>query len=214
MRRSRSLTGRVLSGRNLFPTGDFNEESLMNLHIAFRMALLALPLSIAAIGCGGNGQPGDGSSGDSGPAPVEMDEGPPDTVGGHPTEGPHHGSLIELGNEEYHAELVHDDEAGTVTIYILDSSAKRAVPIAAQEVTINLKHDGRPAQFKLAASPDAGDRQGTSSRFVSNDQDLAEHLDHADSGARLVASIAGKSYTGELHHSHDGHGGEGHAHEQ
>ncbi len=44
-----------------------------------------------------------------------------------------------------------------MTIYILDSAAKTAVPIDAQELVINLVHDGKPEQFKLAASPDAGD---------------------------------------------------------
>ncbi len=54
-----------------------------------------------------------------------MDAPPPATVDvhSHPTEGPHHGTLIELGKEEYHAELVHDDKM--VTIYILDSAAKK-----------------------------------------------------------------------------------------
>ena len=47
----------------------------------------------------------------------------------HPTEGPHHGSLIELGKEDYHAEFVHDDTTDTVTIYILDAAAAKAVPI-------------------------------------------------------------------------------------
>ena len=52
----------------------------------------------------------------------------------HPTEGPHHGSLIELGDEEYHGELVHDDKAGTVTIYLLDSSAREAVAVKSRGI--------------------------------------------------------------------------------
>ena len=174
----------------------------MNLHTLFRMAALALPLSLAAVGCGGNGDPADTGGSDPGNGPIEMNEGPPDTAGDHPTAGPHHGGLIELGDHEYHGELVHDDEAGTVTVYILDSSAKTAVPIDATEVTINLTHDGRPEHFKLDASPDAGDPEGKSSRFVSNDAELAEHLDHADSGARLMLEIGGKPYNGSIEHDH------------
>jgi hypothetical protein len=34
---------------------------------------------------------------------------------------------VELGNEEYHVEVTHD--AASVTLYVLDSSAKKAVPI-------------------------------------------------------------------------------------
>ena len=175
----------------------------MNLQTLLRAAFLTLPLSLAAIGCGGNGDPADSADHDQNGAPVEMNEGPPDTAGDHPTEGPHHGGLIELGDHEYHGELVHDEEAGTVTVYILDASAKAAVPIDATEMTINLKHDGSPEQFKLAASPDAGDPEGRSSRFVSNDAELAEHLDHEDSGARLVVEIGGKSYNGPVEHEHE-----------
>ena len=49
----------------------------------------------------------------------------------HAHEGPHHGSIVELGNEEYHAEIVHDDATGTVTVYLLDSSAKKSVTTTA-----------------------------------------------------------------------------------
>jgi len=127
----------------------------------------------------------------------------------HPSEGPHHGGLIELGNEEYHAELVHDEDAGSVTIYILDGAATTQVPIDAKEITINAKHDGKPEQFSLSASPDANDPQGKSSRFVSNDEELAHHLDEEGAEPRLVLSINGKSYRGTIAHDHDH---EGHDH--
>ncbi|WP_417746673.1 hypothetical protein [Rosistilla oblonga] len=130
----------------------------------------------------------------------------------HPTEGPHHGSLIELGNEEYHAELVHDDAAGTVTIYVLDSAATAQVPIVATEITINATHDGMPEQFLLAASPDENDPEGQSSRFVSTDKELAAHLDEEGAEPRLVLSINGKSYRGTIHHDHDGEGHHDHGH--
>ncbi|NOY41476.1 MAG: hypothetical protein GXP26_06530 [Planctomycetes bacterium] len=123
----------------------------------------------------------------------------------HPSEGPHHGGLVELGNEEFHAEVVHDEEAETVTIYLLDSAAKSAVPIEATELVVNLSHDGEAEQFKLAASPEPSDPQGKSSKFVSSDAELAEDLDHEGAKARLVVTIEGKQYHGEIHHDHDGH---------
>ena len=121
----------------------------------------------------------------------------------HAETGPHKGQLIELGKEEYHAELVHDEDAGKVTIYVLDSEAKKAVAIESTELIINLKHDGKGEQFKLAAAPQDGDGEGKSSRFVSDDKKLAEDLDHAGTQARLVLEIAGKSFTGEIKHDHD-----------
>src|SRR6476661_3501394 len=56
----------------------------------------------------------------------------------HHHHGPHNGHLMELGEEEYHAEWTHD-ESGKVTFYILDSEAKKEVPIAADEITIGVK---------------------------------------------------------------------------
>lgn len=146
----------------------------------------------------------------------------------HPTHGPHGGDLIELGNEEYHAELVHphghddvahhedgadaaqdsDDHAAHehagITIYILDGAAKNAVAIEASEITLNLTHDGKPEQFKLAALPESDDPEGKSSRFASTAKDLLEHFHESEhvEGA-LVLSIGGKSFRGKLAHSHD-----------
>lgn len=120
----------------------------------------------------------------------------------HPSHGPHKGDLIELGNEEYHAELVHG-ESGDVTIYILDSSAAKVVPIDATELTINLTHDGKPEQFKLPAAPDTNDPMGMSSRFTIKDAELAGDLDHEGVTAKVVISIKGKQYTGNIEHHHD-----------
>ena len=63
---------------------------------------------VACFGMLGCQEPADSTTGD--PPPVS--DLPPATVDdhaghAHPTEGPHGGDLIELGNEEYHAELIH-----------------------------------------------------------------------------------------------------------
>jgi len=139
------------------------------------------------------------------PATVDADE-----EHAHPSEGPHNGGLIELGNEEYHAELVHDEDTGSVTIYVLNAAATEQIPIESTEITINVKHDGTPEQFKLAASPDTSDPQGKSSRFVSTDAELGEHLDEEGADPKLVLTINGKSFRGTIEHDHDH---EGHDHE-
>jgi hypothetical protein len=131
---------------------------------------------------------------------------------GHATVGPHHGSLIELGAEEYHAEFVHDEASGKVTIYILDSAAVSAVPIAATEIAINLKHDGKAEQFVLRAAPDAGDPAGMSSRFLSSDPELGEDLEHDGADAKLVVKIKGKSFRGTIVHDHHDDQQEDHDH--
>lgn len=132
---------------------------------------------------------------------------PPTTaeVHDHPSEGPHHGELVELGNEEYHLEIVHDDDAGTVTAYILDSSARVAVPIDATEILVNLSHDGEAEQFALAADPQSSDPEGKSSRFTSTEAELAADLDNETVAAQLVVTINGKQYRGAIEHDHESH---------
>lgn len=128
----------------------------------------------------------------------------------HPTEGPHHGELIELGNEEYHAELLHDDSS--VTIYVLNGAADKQFPIEATEVVINTTHDGKPEQFTLVAKPDVSDPAGKSSCFVSEDTGLVHHIDEEHASHRLALTINGKPYRGEISHHHDGHDHRGHDH--
>lgn len=123
----------------------------------------------------------------------------------HATTGPHQGTLIELGNETYHAELVHDDD--TVTIYILDETATGSVAIASSEITINLLQGGQPKQYQLIANATETDPAGSSSRFSLANRDLIAAIERSDSEAKLSVKIDGKSYRGSIAHAHD------HAHE-
>lgn len=175
---------------------------------------LALVLGTLPIFCGCGEKaagPRDGA--------VSMDGTPSGTADSHahPSEGPHHGALVELGNGEFHAEIVHTGD--TVTVYILDSSVSRPVPIDAQDVTINVVHENQPEQFKLPASPEASDAAGKSSRFALQDPELVQHLDSSASAPRLMITINGTPYRAEVHHDHDhahehsGHGHEEHDHE-
>jgi hypothetical protein len=126
----------------------------------------------------------------------------------HPTEGPHHGSLIELGREEYHAELVHDHHAGTVTIYILDGAAAAAVPTTAKQAMLNLVVAGKPRQFRLMPVPQPADPTGTASAFTGTGEELCHAIDAKDLKGRLNVEITGKIYTGGVRpqscsHAHD-----------
>ena len=136
---------------------------------------------------------------------ITMDTLPPSMEGveTHPSEGPHHGSLVELGNEEYHAEIVHDAES--VSVYILDAAATTAVPIDSSELMINLIHDGNPEQFKLTAAPEAGEPKGKSSHFMLKDVELVAHLDDDASAPKLVVTINGTPYRADITHDHEGH---------
>lgn len=175
------------------------------------VALFCIPavglLLLQSTGCSESGSTPSGNT---------ITELPPETDGHegheHPSEGPHHGDLVELGNEEFHAEVVHG-EAGSVTVYILDGAAKVAVPIDATELTINIAHDGAAEQFKLPADREAADPEGKSSRFSLKDEELAGDLDNHDAVAKLVVMIDGKSFSGKIEHKHEGeHSHDDHKH--
>ena len=152
-----------------------------------RIQLVALALGLAAVGARLEAAPAAGHA------------------HAHPTEGPHKGALIELGKEDYHAELVHDDATDTVTIYILDSSATKPVPIAAKQLTLNMRVDGRPQQFLLAAQPHDGDAAGSASAFAASGKRMCQALDSKAASGRLNVEIGGKVYVGNV-------GGHAHSH--
>ena len=121
----------------------------------------------------------------------------------HAEVGPHKGQLIELGKEEYHGELLHDDAAHKITIYLLDGEAKKSVAIPEKELTLNVVVNGKPSQFKLPAVPQSGDPAGQASRYELVDHALCEALDDPKCKGRLNVTIAGKQFSGEI--SHEAH---------
>lgn len=120
----------------------------------------------------------------------------------HAEHGPHDGHLIELGSGKYHAEMVHDDASGLVTIYLLGEDAKTAAPIAEESLIINAVVDGKPQSFTLAAKPLEGEPEGQTSRFELADPALLAATDDPKSKARFNVTIAGSPFVGEIE-AHD-----------
>ena len=121
----------------------------------------------------------------------------------HPDKGPHGGALIELGNEKYHAELLLDDKTQTVTVYLLDGTAKKEVPIPAKFIRINIKRSGKGEQYQLRPAPQKQETAGKTARFALKDANLCNRLHAEGIDARLVVEIDGKSYSGSVVHDHD-----------
>lgn len=122
----------------------------------------------------------------------------------HSTQGPHQGHLIELGLEEFHAELTHDDASQTTTIYLLDHAAKEPVAIPDAQIMLNLVIDGQPMQAALAATPQEGDPAGQSSRFSVMDEQILDALKGEKTTGEINVSIGGKEYSGKVEHHHHG----------
>ena len=58
---------------------------------------------------------------------------------GHHHEAPHGGTLAVLGDHFAHMEVVLDDKAGKVTLYLLGAHAVKAVRLKQKEITLTIK---------------------------------------------------------------------------
>ena len=121
--------------------------------------------------------------------------------------GPHDGHVIELGDEEYHAEVVMGADRKLV-VYILGPDAATAAPIAAATITINLEAGATTTALTLNAVPEEGEADGQSSRFELTDGVVPESVKNIeDVHGDLVIAVGDKTYTAGIGHSHDhGHG--------
>lgn len=125
----------------------------------------------------------------------------------HGEEGPHGGHLVELGEEEYHAEVVLDVTTKAVDVYLLASDPHKPAPVDAKQVVLELTIDGKTEPHVAKPSPQKDDPPGKSSRFIlANDPDVKAKIDdeHELTG-RVKVTINGKAYSGEITHDHGSH---------
>lgn len=128
----------------------------------------------------------------------------------HPAHGPHSGELLEIGNEEFHAEVVVDETKKLFAIYVLDAQAKSYVALDAPFLAVNMKLANKPVQFKLKAVPQTTDKAGYSSCFQLTSPELMNGLHANGSDPKLTLKIGKKSYVVKIVHDHD-HAGHNHA---
>jgi len=152
-------------------------------------------------------------------APKQIEKGAKveDTTAHHDHEhGPHDGHLIELGEHEYHAEIVFDAKAKKVVVYILGSDPKKAHPIDQNEIAMNLLIDEKRTPFKATAAPQEGDPAGKSSRFeIADNEDIAGDVESLeDLEGQFTVTIGGKPYSGDIAHDHGHDHGKGHEHDK
>ncbi len=127
----------------------------------------------------------------------------------HAEHGPHHGDLVEIGKEEYHAEIVVDEGKKQMVVYLLDKEVKAYVAIDAPFVAVNLLINGKPMQIKLKAAAQPADQKGFSSCFGAVSPELIDALHNPKSDPKLALKIRNKSYSVKIAHDHD-HAGHDH----
>lgn len=117
--------------------------------------------------------------------------------------GPHGGHLIELGDEQYHLEWNHDDEAHALTFYVLDGAAKNEVKIPAENLQINVSVGEDTKSFDVPAV--RADGEDTTALFETDDEDLFALIEDESVKATIDAQIDGKPFQGTIEHHHHDH---------
>jgi hypothetical protein len=132
----------------------------------------------------------------------------------HPTHGPHDGELLEIGNEEYHAEIVIDKDKNQFVVFLLDQQVKSYVALDVPHITVNLMIKGRPMQVKLKAAPQEIDAKGFASCFGAVSPELMNALHDPKAEPKLALKIRNKAYSVKIanDHDHEGHHHAGHDH--
>lgn len=170
----------------------------------FTATAVACWLTLGVAGC----RPAATSSTDPNPAAPSAghdDHGDHGHSHGHHEAGPHGGHLVELGDEQLHAEWTHQDGSGEVVVYLLDSAAESDVAISAATISITTKIGETEKTYELAA---LAREDGQSSRFAVTDPSLVEALKAVGPG--IEATIAVEYNEGVLvgtfeRHEHAGH---------
>ena len=106
----------------------------------------------------------------------------PDEEHSHEHTAPHGGTLVVLGEEFAHLELVLDPGAGSLTGYILDGEAEKAVRIGQEDIEIKIKETLPPggesdkSGYALILKPVSniltGETDGDTSEFAAQSDKL------------------------------------------
>jgi len=120
----------------------------------------------------------------------------------HSSLGPHGGHVLELGEEDYHAEWRFNNDSGKVTVYLLDAAAKKAVTTTAATISVQVKVGEDTSDYKLPAINQSDEDPATTSEFELVDTVMLEYLKGVGHGidATLTVVIGDKEYSGAFGH--------------
>ena len=114
--------------------------------------------------------------------------------GGHSHDNPPHGgTVLDWGGGKYHLEVVFDKANQQACVYVLGSNVKDSLAIEAEEVNLALQQPD--LELTLKASPQEGDPEGKSSRFVGKHESFA--TEQKFSGT-IFGSVDGTPYSGNF----------------
>jgi hypothetical protein len=121
---------------------------------------------------------------------------PKNPAAGHEHTAPHHGQLVELGDEFAHVELVLDRKIGTLTAYVLDGEAEQPVRVVQPSLTLvctaPLVLEKQPLELVAAANVLTGEKSGDSSEFAAGDAALRDLVQME--GRILQVTVKGRTF--------------------
>ena len=118
-------------------------------------------------------------------------------------DAPHGGTLADWGGGAYHVEFTVDHDAASTSVYILGADAKTSVPVNADKLLLTINE---PAfQMDLTPDPQAGEAEGTASRFVGQHENLGIVREFAGT---ISGEVDGTPYAGDFTEEASGHGHE------
>lgn len=111
--------------------------------------------------------------------------------GKHPHQALHGGTLVELGEEFAHVELVLEGTTGKVTAYVLDGEVEK--PIRLEQKEIVLKGKTVTVALQAVGSPLTGEKPGDTSQFEGQSDGLKGAKEFDGAIVRIV--VKGRELT-------------------
>lgn len=131
-------------------------------------------------------------------SPVETTTALPDRArtradsAGHKHEAPHGGTLLELGDEFAHLEIVFDASTGRISAYALNGDASGAVRLGQRRLELLIDHPPHAIRLEGVASPLTGETIDDTSEFAGQ-SDLLKGAARIDGVIKMI-SIRGRQF--------------------
>jgi hypothetical protein len=117
--------------------------------------------------------------------------------------GPHDGHVVELGGDDYHAEVTYDAAGRTLTVYLLQSDLKTPLGTEATTLSVRLTIDEKKEAFELTAAETGKTAEGLATEFKQTGSQLPESIKDAEGLiGEVVVTIGGKQLRGDITHDH------------
>lgn len=160
------------------------------------LQFLLLTVSGLGLGCGASKTDYKDLASVQAKAPKQHDHATHDGAHLHYGAGPHGGTVLELGGDDFHAELVFDHDSHAIRVFLYGGDAKTPLPSKAPHATLVLDKD---KSITLRSLPLEGESNGMSSRFELIDEDLVhEILEKGFLHGDLEVEIDGKPFKSHL----------------